>query len=67
MISILLILIILQQNTFGIQPLGMFASFGSSSNSLSPKKEITNHQLPDKVLVAYTINHCNDLNDMSKV
>ncbi len=29
-------------------------------------KKMTN-QLPDNLIVAYTTNHCNDLNDMSKV
>ena len=46
-------------------------AFASIGGGMSKSKESTQIQrrkdLPEKILVAYTTNKCNDLNDMSKV
>ena len=39
----------------------------SSSMDGSPLSGQNSNKLPEKVLVAYTTNHCNDSDDMSKV
>lgn len=47
-----------------------YAATGVSSSSSmngSPLSGQNSNLLPEKVLVAYTTNHCNDLDDMSKV
>ena len=42
--------------------------FTTSKSSFPEKKNLSlNNLLPEKVLVAYTTNHCKDLNEMSKV
>ena len=52
-------------------PTTALASTGGSSllsmNSGSSLPSRNSNQLPEKVLIAYTSNHCDDLNNMSKV